>query len=326
MKQQRSNSTDKMPLLCSFSSLSTHPSLNSLFPLLFFLCAILVVTLLFTFSTAFDSFYSLDSPCLTQEVLDSPFPKRIIQNWKTHNLTTDFLHFTDSWRSINPGYNYTLYDDKESERIVQDEFPEYLELYQLVPNGAMRSDIFRYLMIYKYGGVYADIDTMCLRPMKGWHDEHMEIGLMVGIEADLSDQEDWQGKGWSRQLSLVQWGFAAAPKHSAIKALLDRIVDVTTPIYGKQEKAHTFNTNDVDAWTGPAVFTDAIFGYVNETFGVNWRAFSNLKEPKVVGDIMVLPITGFSPGVGHSGDRGIWDKEARLQHLFYGSWKSKKSA
>jgi alpha 1,6-mannosyltransferase len=53
---------------------------------------------------------------------------------------------------------------------------------------------------------------------------------------------------------------------------------------------------------------------------------SNLKyleQPKLVGeDIYVLPITAFSPGLKKMGSKSINDSEARVQHLFSGSWKN----
>jgi mannosyltransferase OCH1-like enzyme len=36
------------------------------------------------------------------------------------------------------------------------------------PVGAMRSDFWRYAVIYMHGGIYGDIDTWCKRPVQQW--------------------------------------------------------------------------------------------------------------------------------------------------------------
>lgn len=38
----------------------------------------------------------------------------------------------------------------------------------------------------------------------------------------------------------------------------------------------------------------------------------------------LLSITGFSPGVGHMGSKPVSSAEALVQHMFDGSWTSKK--
>jgi alpha 1,6-mannosyltransferase len=39
-----------------------------------------------------------------------------------------------------------------------------------------------------------------------------------------------------------------------------------------------------------------------------------------VGDVYMLSISGFSPGVGHMGAQDIHSPQAMVQHLFDGSW------
>jgi alpha 1,6-mannosyltransferase len=43
-----------------------------------------------------------------------------------------------------------------------------------------------------------------------------------------------------------------------------------------------------------------------------------------VGDVVVLPVTGFSPGGGNFGAGDVDDPQAMVQHLFRGSWKEEE--
>ena len=93
---------------------------------------------------------------------------------------------------------------------------------------------------------------------------------------------------------------------------------------GKLGKSH----DAVIEWTGPAVWTDAVFSYFNDpayfdmssSSGViSWHNFTGMQDPKKVGDVVVLPITSFSPGIGHSGAKDEDDPMAFVKHEFEGN-------
>ncbi|QPG76756.1 hypothetical protein FOA43_004150 [Brettanomyces nanus] len=54
---------------------------------------------------------------------------------------------------------------------------------------------------------------------------------------------------------------------------------------------------------------------------INWKTFTNMQQPLIIDDVMVLPITSFSPGVGQMGSKSIKNPLAYVQHLFGGTWK-----
>lgn len=84
-------------------------------------------------------------------------------------------------------------------------------------------------------------------------------------------------------------------------------------------------------WTGPAMWTDAIFDYLNSnptqafeparTANVSWRNLTGMTEARRLSDVVILPITGFSPGQGHMGSQPFDDPHAMVKHDFEGSWK-----
>jgi len=54
-------------------------------------------------------------------------------------------------------------------------------------------------------------------------------------------------------------------------------------------------------WTGPGVWTDATVNYLEVKYGVKWTDLRELSAPMRVGEVLVLPVTGFSPGIGQFG-------------------------
>lgn len=70
--------------------------------------------------------------------------------------------------SANPGWDHRLYDDQAIERFISDYYPrEVLAAYlRIRPEyGAARADLFRYLAIYRLGGVYLDMKSRFIRPI-----------------------------------------------------------------------------------------------------------------------------------------------------------------
>ena len=77
-----------------------------------------------------------------------------------------------SWKSFNPDWEYHLWMDQELEEFVAEDYPDLLDTYQSFPHVVQRADLARYLLLHRFGGVYADMDTDCLAPLDQLIDEH----------------------------------------------------------------------------------------------------------------------------------------------------------
>lgn len=56
---------------------------------------------------------------------------------------------------------------------------------------------------------------------------------------------------------------------------------------------------------------------------LNWGFFSLLQKPILVSDVAILPITAFSPDVGHMGSKSSESEDCLVKHHFSGTWKKK---
>lgn len=244
-------------------------------------------------------------------------PKQIIQTSKT---SVDINNITNSFIRLNPTYNYIHYNDSTADEFVRKTMPDYIyQIYISLPQPVMKADYFRYIVLLVKGGIYTDIDTICLRPIDTWINGMTinNIGLIIGIEADASLWDVWQGD-YARQIQFVQWTIAAAPGHPILYRIVKRIADISSTMALK-----TINEHQILEWTGPAIWTDIISNYFLVKYRFSLSHLKYLEQPKLVGeDIYVLPITAFSPGLKKMGSKSINDPEARVQHLFSGSWKN----
>ena len=68
-----------------------------------------------------------------------------------------------SWKKQYPDYQYMLWTDEKMDEFMQHEFPSYYEMYKSYPLQIHRIDAVRYFILYKYGGIYADMDIVVLK-------------------------------------------------------------------------------------------------------------------------------------------------------------------
>ncbi|KAK3258056.1 hypothetical protein CYMTET_32884 [Cymbomonas tetramitiformis] len=93
-------------------------------------------------------------------------PRIIHQTTRSSNeIPAHIKDLRSTWMNKNPTWKMILWDDSECLAFVKKEFPEYLEAYRGLPKDVERADFFRYMVILRYGGVYADMDTECRQPL-----------------------------------------------------------------------------------------------------------------------------------------------------------------
>lgn len=96
-------------------------------------------------------------------------PRIIHQTWKNEYVPMEFAGYMRSWINVhrNPSWSHWFWTDKRNRLLVETRFPQYLDLYDKLPENIMRADLIRYLILYEYGGVYADLDFEAYRPLDG---------------------------------------------------------------------------------------------------------------------------------------------------------------
>lgn len=92
-------------------------------------------------------------------------PLIIHQTWKTKDLPDNFARWSATWRTLNPQFKYMFWDDVTLREFVADKYPKYLKMYDAFDCHIKRVDTVRYLILHHYGGLYADMDFECVRPL-----------------------------------------------------------------------------------------------------------------------------------------------------------------
>lgn len=72
-----------------------------------------------------------------------------------------------SWKNAMPDAKHILWTDTDIRQLVEKDFPELVPFFfHTLQDKIERIDFARYLMLYKYGGIYADMDYQCLRDFR----------------------------------------------------------------------------------------------------------------------------------------------------------------
>ena len=270
---------------------------------------------------------------------EGKFPAYIWQTWKytpaSGEFSDAFRASEASWTEKHPGFVHEVVTDEAAVYLLRHLYvsvPDVVEAYQALPLPVLKADFFRYLILLARGGIYSDIDTTALQSATEWLPKEVPrstIGLVVGIEAD-PDRPDWQ-KWFSRRIQLCQWTIQAKPGHPVLRDVVATITQETLRMKKrgilKADKVDKTKIGDksIVEFTGPALFTDAVFNYMNspdyfkmDGKNVTWEAFTGIETAKKVGDVVVLPITSFSPGVQQMGAKEPDDPMAFVRHDFEG--------
>lgn len=266
--------------------------------------------------------------------VESKFPAYIWQTWKYTPAQGEFTFREEeaSWSRLHPGFIHEVITDAVAANLIKLFYaavPEVLEAYESLPLPVLKADFFRYLILLARGGVYSDIDTSALKSAVEWVPETVPreaIGLVIGIEAD-PDRPDWQD-WYSRRIQFCQWTMQSKPGHPVLREVVSRITAETLRRKSANMLVSTKDKNVIE-FTGPAVWTDVIFEYFNDPRyfdmsnskgPIDWKNFTGMEVTKKVGDVIVLPITGFSPGVGQMGAKDVEDPSAFVLHRFEGKF------
>jgi mannosyltransferase OCH1-like enzyme len=235
----------------------------------------------------------------TLSAIKIPFPKIIHQTWKQKDLPKKFQEAVETWKKKNPDFAYRFYDDADCRNFISQKFPQFIETYDNLEKPVEKADMFRYLIIYEEGGVYADIDTYCHSPLSLFFDSSKmkDAELFVGRELQHN-----KALGLDVKDQFLQWFFAAKPRQPTLLLIAEEIEKRAANPHmmslDRRVKRMTFDHQQASTlWkTGPFLFSD----FIEKT----------PPEALFVADFCVF---GGCQNIGKPG--------VLLEHDFTGSWK-----
>jgi len=109
-------------------------------------------------------------------------PKIIHQTWKTNEIPNIWLYGVNKCKQLHKEYKYILWTDELMNDFIKKEYPAYYDMYISYKYMIQRCDAFRYFVLYKYGGIYLDLDIICKHKL----DELFNYEIVLGKSPNMN--------------------------------------------------------------------------------------------------------------------------------------------
>jgi hypothetical protein len=206
-------------------------------------------------------------------------PKIIHQTWKSKSdLPDNFRYWSDTFKKLNPDFDYRIYDDVDNQNLIKKYSPRLLEIYDSYSLEIYRVDIARIMYLIIYGGFYLDMDFQCLNSLEKYcsYDDMVlcQMGTNSNFEHSIPNAIIFSPKG-----------------HPFLYFYLYQIIERQKEILksGGSEEAPEFAT-------GPVMLKKSLHKYQSSNWAESLDDFIGTNFPKAVNRCV-----GFKPILIESG-------------------------
>ena len=190
-------------------------------------------------------------------------PKKLFQTAKSYDtLPPEIKANIAGLKERNPDWDYQFFDDERMTSYFRDNLKaeDWALLQEVNPKyGVVLADLFRYLVIYREGGVYLDIKSTATKPLSQtidpdvtfvisqWNNKVGQLYVGYGLHPELSDVPGGE---------FQQWNVMAEPRHPLLKAVIAQVLDNIRTYTPSQFGTDAYGVLRV---SGPIAFTQAIY-------------------------------------------------------------------
>lgn len=154
---------------------------------------------------------------------------------KIENIPIVYKDAIISWKK-QPGFQYVYYDDIACKKFLQMNFGKlHTNIFESIKIGAFKGDFFRYCWQYKMGGIYADIDSVCLVDLEKWLKQYPTVDIILARDDPSNKRAFYQAFIYCRQ-----------PNNKLMYNCIEKVIDNVS----SYRKGATF---DKFSFTGPGL-------------------------------------------------------------------------
>ena len=221
-------------------------------------------------------------------------PKNIFQTFHDKKqLTSEYLENQEDIAKLNPYWKLQLFDDQDIIDFIKTEFDvDILNTYLSINReyGAARADLFRYLIIYRYGGLYLDIKSTTTKSLDTViHPDDNFIASVWPLTINGIDTSKW---GHHSELGFTEyqnWFILSSPGNKILELVIE---NVCSNIANYKAFTNGVGRLAVLRTTGPIAYSKVVHHYVtsaqvrlisNEELGLKYSIFDFRDSEKYVG-------------------------------------------
>jgi mannosyltransferase OCH1-like enzyme len=137
--------------------------------------------------------------------------------WQTHELKAEDLeafqkNIANTWNFLNPTWTHKYVNAEERLMDIENYDPELVEIYLRLVK-VNQADLWRYVKVYTEGGAYADMDSVCTKPLDYYMERNYNDQQMLCTPIGLG----------STPGSVNNSNFAAIKNSQILKDIIDNI-------------------------------------------------------------------------------------------------------
>lgn len=216
-------------------------------------------------------------------------PLIVHQLWKTGVVPPRWQYAHESVKRYHRGWEYRLWTDELMDQHMRARHPEFYPIFAGFNRHIMRVDVFRYVLMHDFGGLYCDLDYEFVRPFS-----YDDRAVVLSLEYDQSygDHAD----------QVANYFMASVPRHRLW-------VDVLASL--REQPPGAVSSEEVCLVTGP--------GLLSKVFFANRNRYD---------DVFLAPKPVFSPRRVHGRYERKYYVNSGITYGFHhgwGSWRDRLS-
>ncbi|GHT29059.1 hypothetical protein FACS189432_07850 [Bacteroidia bacterium] len=186
---------------------------------------------------------------LSKQNDDMKIPRIIHQIYEDPaGVPANLQKLAETWKEQHPTWEYRFWNKKAIEDFLEAEFPDFIPTYHAYPFNVQRWGAVRYLILYRIGGLYVDLDYECLESIDA---------LLNGALCCMGMEPAVNSITHDKSLIVGNVLMASVPNHPYFKAIIKEMI--------KGEKYSTLPKSlQIMETTGPFMTTRLYEFYPNK--------------------------------------------------------------
>ncbi len=184
------------------------------------------------------------------------------QTWVGRKFGKSHYKSLKDFRSLNPDLTFKIYTDANINQYMKENWSHH-KIYEVFKNsliGPLKTDIFRYCILYDRGGYYFDISRGCKIPLKKLHHKNSKMIITYEDTTCFIPPQNQMLYNLKRPFNhFLQWGLAFEKKHKFLELIIAQIVN-NYPFY--KDKIFSNPKLAILNFTGPGMYTYVMRNYL----------------------------------------------------------------
>ena len=194
----------------------------------------------------------------THQIVNNSIPLRCFQTAERNTFGSNHHQAIIDFRSLNPEFEFYLYNAKMRDEYMYRYWGNHrvCQIYERSLFPVMRSDIFRYCVLYHFGGFYMDINNILVEPFKKFFsNQHLAVITYEQTWCQIPAPLMAVDRMLKPDRCAAQWGFGFAAGHPILAATIDNICFYQSAF---QDKEFGAPCEAIRTFTGPGMFTYSV--------------------------------------------------------------------